>query len=134
MPYELAFTKKVQIDDDSLYFNECCYGGDVISDVLMPKIREIYTDIQSGQEDWGWFIWFKGINSRLAVDIYCDDFQSGDYRIHLTSRKKGWILDKIIDTPELDDLKQSIIQVLETWASGPIKVDKLDAKYMPATD
>ena len=133
MPYELTFTKHVQVDDDTDYINECCFGGDVVSDVLLPKIKSKYTDVMANQEDWGWFIWFKGKMSKLAIDIFCDDRVSGIYRIHLTSRQKGWLGDKVVDSEELEDLKSETIEILKHWVEDSIKIEKLNSKYMPVS-
>ena len=59
MPYELSFTKRVPIVDREQYINECCIGGDVVVNRLLPSVRSRYTDVQTNQEDWGWFIWFR---------------------------------------------------------------------------
>src|SRR4030067_1029990 len=55
----------------------------------------------------GRFVWFrKGIVAR-AVDIFTDDPEAGSFRIHLTSRKKRWLLFDIVeDTPELEELQR----------------------------
>lgn len=131
MPYELAFSKSLPAADESLYINDCCFGGDVVSEALLPEIRRRYGDVQANQEDWGWFIWVKGTESKLAIDIFCDDKASGSFRVHLTSRKKGWLSDKIVDTPELEELKHVTVQTLERWIGGSINVERLDKKYMP---
>ena len=59
MPYEVSFTKRVPIADREQYFNECCVGGDIVVDVLLPSVRARYEQVQTHQEDWGWFIWFR---------------------------------------------------------------------------
>ena len=60
MPYEISFTRPVLISDREQYINECCVGGDAVVDALLPAVRAAgYEDIQSNQEDWGWFIWFR---------------------------------------------------------------------------
>jgi hypothetical protein len=132
MPYELSFSKPIQVADEADYINECCYGGDIVSDVLLPQIKERYRRVQANQEDWGWFIWFEGEFSKLAIDIFCDDPKSGAFRIHLTSRTKRWLLlDKVIDTNELEALKTAITHILERWVGGPVRVQQLNDKYLP---
>ncbi|WP_105216043.1 hypothetical protein [Pseudoalteromonas sp. T1lg22] len=84
MPYELKFTKKLDFGDEDNYFNECCYGGDIIVDLLLPGVRSNYLDIQDDQEDWGWFIWFSNGKTRCAIDVFCDDPVVGDYTLHVT--------------------------------------------------
>lgn len=66
MPYELSLRKRVSIADREQYFNECCIGGDLVTDQLMPMVQQHYTDVQTNQEDWGWFIWFRKGDVRLA--------------------------------------------------------------------
>ncbi len=51
--YELSFTKSVRVADPKIYFNECCWGGDVVRDQLLSLISSKYEHIQTGQEDWG---------------------------------------------------------------------------------
>jgi len=38
VPYELSFTKAVRIQDRDQYINECCVGGDVVRDELLPIV------------------------------------------------------------------------------------------------
>jgi hypothetical protein len=133
MPYEIAFAKKLQIVDEEQYINECCWGGDAVTEQLLPMISARYEHIQREQEDWGWFIWFRKANVSLSVDVFCDDPVSGSFRIHLTSRRKRFlIIEKIEDGPELEELKQLIVVELEAWAGGNCTVNALDSKYMPA--
>jgi hypothetical protein len=115
MPYEIAFTKPVTITDREQYINECCVGGDVVVDRLLPAVRDRYTDIQSNQEDWGWFIWFRKDGVRLAIDVHTDDPDSGEFRIRLTSRVKKLLFEKEADTPELDELKAFVESELRKW-------------------
>ena len=115
MPYQLAFNKQLSIEDPESYINDCCVGGDKIAERLLPAICAKYSDIQHQQEDWGWFVWFEFGATRLAVDIFCDDPDTGAYRIFLTSQCKGrWFGYKISDTPELDELKVSMVGLLAT--------------------
>jgi len=85
MPYEVSFKKPVPLLDREEYINECCVGGDAVVNRLLPSIQARHTDIQTNQEDWGWFIWFRMGNVRLAIDVFTDDSQEGQFRIHLTS-------------------------------------------------
>lgn len=124
MPYELTFSKVVTTPDDADYINECCYGGDVIGEELLPHLQKRFGDIQFEQEDWGWFLWFSEGKVGLAVDIFCDDQESGEYRIMLTSRQKRWLLpDRIVATKELDELKAIVVPLLEKWSGGTCLVE-----------
>ena len=120
MSYELSFRKPIAVPDDDIYFNDCCYGGDVVSQRLLPTIRERYGAVRANQEDWGWFVWFDDRSASLAVDIFCDDRENGRYRIHLTSRRRKWFfLNSVVDVPELEDLKTLVMKLFDGWADGP---------------
>lgn len=111
MPYELAFTKLVPIADRAQYFNECCVGGDVVMDQLLPMLRAKYEGIETNQEDWGWFAWFKDAGSNLAVDVFSDHPDAGEFRIHITSRAPRFLFGaKVMDTPELGRRRQPVLQ------------------------
>jgi hypothetical protein len=130
MPYELSFTKRLQIPDREHYINECCVGGDLVVNHLLAPVEARYEDIQTEQEDWGWFIWFSEGSTRLAIDVFTDDPESGQFRIHLTSRIKRMLVgDKIVDTPELEELRRLVISELSGWVDGTITIGSLDEKY-----
>jgi hypothetical protein len=132
MPYELTFIKPVQAQDKEIYFNDCCYGGDVVADALLPALKLRYPDCEgAGQEDWGWFIWFRDGEIFLAVDIYCNDSTTGAFKVHLTSRKKRWLRpSNIADTPQLEELKQIVIARLTEWVGIAPGVERLNEKYL----
>jgi len=131
MPYELSFTKRLQIPDRERYINECCVGGDLVVNQLLAPVEARYEDIQTEQEDWGWFIWFREGSTRLAIDVFTDDPESGQFRIHLTSRLKRMLVgDKIVDTPELEDLRRLVLSELTGWVDGTITIGSLNEKYM----
>lgn len=125
MPYELSFTAPVQAGDPAVYINDCCWGGDVIRDRLLPIISRRYGGVMTEQEDWGWFIWFREGQTKMAVDIFCDDIQARQFRVRLTSRQRKWLfLDRIVDTPQLDELRQSVVTCLSQWV-GPVTSDRV---------
>jgi len=124
MPYEIALTRLVPISDPQQYFNACCVGGDVVVDALLPAVREHYEDIQTNQEDWGWFIWFRKGKVKLAIDVHTDDGDAGEFRIRLTSRTKAWIGYKEADTPELEDLCTLVERELAKWSATNVMVSK----------
>jgi hypothetical protein len=131
MPYELSFTKRLQIPDREHYINECCVGGDLVVSQLLAPVEARYEDIQTEQEDWGWFIWFRDGSTRLAVDVFTDDPEAGQFRIHLTSRITRMLVgDKIVDTPELEELRRLVLSELSGWVDGTITIGSLDEKYM----
>jgi hypothetical protein len=130
MPYELSFTKRLQIPDREHYINECCVGGDLVVNQLLAPVEARYEDIQTEQEDWGWFIWFRDGGTRLAVDVFTDDPDAGLFRIHLTSRIKRMLIgDKIVDTPELEELRRLVLSELSGWVDGTITIGSLDETY-----
>jgi len=116
MPYEIAFTKRVDIAPPEEYFNTCCHGGDIVADQLLPSVQQRYSSIQHNQEDWGWFIWFKRGEVGLAIDIFCDDSAIGAFRIHLSSRKPWFLfLDSVVDTARTGGTEDA-----GCWRSDPL--------------
>lgn len=128
MPYEISFTKRVPILESEQYINECCVGGDAVVDRFLPSVRARYEDIDTGQEDWGWFIWFRSGAVKLAIDVFTDDAERGEFRVRLTSRLKRWIFDSVADTAELEVLCEQVRAELENWAEGPIVVERVDER------
>jgi hypothetical protein len=130
MPYELSFTKSVPIADPAEYINDCCIGGDVVVNQLLPEVRARYTDIQSNEEDWGWFIWFRRGKVHMAIDVFTDNPEDGSFRIHLTSRVKRFFrMGAAVDTPELDELREWVAGQLTAWGAGNVSVTRLDRNY-----
>jgi len=122
MPYEVSFTKRVPIQDREDYINDCCVGGDAVRDRLLPAVQARYGDVDTNQEDWGWFIWFRTGHVSLAIDIFTDDAEKGDFRIHLTSRtKRLLVFDDAVDTPELEDLRRLVVADLSDWVGHDVQ-------------
>ena len=130
MPYEISLRKSVTVADDSIYINDCCRGGDVIRDYLLPFVEAQYQEIETLQEDWGWFIWFRTGDAFLEINITTDS--KDEFRIHLVSarRKKKFLFMRsiVVDLPELEDLKTMIVPAIESWAND-VKVEKLDENF-----
>ena len=124
MPYEIAFTRPVNIADREQYINECCVGGDAVIDHLLPAVRERYEGIETNQEDWGWFIWFKKGPVKLAIDVHTDDGDAGEFRIRLTSRTKKFLGYKEVDVPELEELRELVEAELRKWSATGITVTR----------
>ena len=121
------------MEDPERYFNDCCWGGDVVSDQLVPAVSERYGPVQANQEDWGWFLWFREGKVRLAIDIFCDDPGAGRFRIHLTARRRRLLLpDRVADTPELEGLRELVVGRLGAWLGEAPEVHRLDGEFMPA--
>lgn len=119
MPFEISFAKALQVANPAIYINECCYGGDVVRDYLLPLISARCSDIRTGQEDWGWFIWFRQGDESLAIAIFCDDREECKFRLRLhSSRRRLWIFSSHEDFPELVPLRESICENLMHWATG----------------
>jgi hypothetical protein len=130
VPYEVSFTRPVPPVDRERYINDCCIGGDVVVERLLPSIRARYTHVQTNQEDWGWFIWFRNGNVRLAIDVFTDDPETGAFRVHLTSRtRRLLVIDKVVDTPELEELRALVASELTAWAGGEVRITPLDRNY-----
>ena len=126
MPFEVSFVKRLTVSDPDLYINDCCWGGDQVRDYLLPLVEGRFEKIQTTQEDWGWFIWFRKGEVRLAIDIFCDDAEKGEFRVRVSSeRKKGWLFGRWeIDTPELEGLKNEVVARLSGWA-GKVEVERV---------
>jgi hypothetical protein len=124
MPYEIAFTRQVAISDREQYINECCVGGDAVIDRLLPAVRERYQDIETNQEDWGWFIWFKKGAVKLAIDVHTDDGDAGEFRIRLTSQTKRFLGYKEEDTPELEELRALVESELLSWSATGLRTER----------
>lgn len=133
MPYVVSFVKFVQVTDPEQYINDCCVGGDIVLDRLLPALRERYgSAIRSNQEDWGWFAWFEQSGVKLAVDVHTNDHTLGEFQVHLTSRRPRILLGaKIQDTPELEQLRELIASQLLSWSVDRLIVERADEKYMP---
>ena len=132
MPYILSFVKSVEILDSDQYINDCCIGGDIVLQKVLPGLEARYEDIESNQEDWGWFAWFEHSRVKLAVDVYCNDAKTGDFQIHLTSRRPRFLLsDRVEDTPELEDLCKLMVSQLQAWDAASLRVERVNENYMP---
>ena len=128
MPYEVSFTKRVPVLDREDYINECCVGGDAVRDRLLPVVQARYGDVDTNQEDWGWFIWLRQGDVSLAIDIFTDDPDEGAFRIHLTSRTKRLLLfDQIVDTPELEELRSLVVADVTEWVGRAVQVGPISA-------
>jgi len=125
--YELTFTKRVPLLDRDRYINDCCVGGDVVVNQLLPAVQARYDHIRTHQEDWGWFIWFRKEAVSLAIDVFTDDPEVGEFRIHLRSSvKRMLVLDREVDTPELDELQTLVVSELSAWVSSPVKSEAIE--------
>lgn len=132
MPYIVSFFKPVQVNDRGQYINDCCIGGDLVLEQLLPALKQRYGDIEANQEDWGWFAWFDHTGIKLAVDVHTTDELAGEFHIHLTSRKPRLLLGaKIQDTPELEVLREMVKASLQAWGVSKLEVEPVDDKYMP---
>ena len=134
MPYALSFTRRVAVVDREQYINDCCIGGDVVVNQLLPSVRARYTDVLTNQEDWGWFIWFRKGSVKLAIDVFTDDPDEGAFRVHLTSQaKRLLLLDTVVDTAELEELRELVASELASWVGDAIRITRLDRHYSEET-
>jgi len=133
MPYIVSFVKPIPVADQDQYINDCCVGGDLVLEQLLPSLRERYGELFSNQEDWGWFVWFEHSGVKLAVDVHTNDAAAGEFQVHLTSRKPRFLLGaKIHDAPELEALREVVVSKLQLWEVTHLKVERVNEKYMPA--
>ena len=127
MPYEISFSKILQITDRSAYINDCCVGGDVIMHRLLPAVRAGFGDVQANQEDWGWFIWFRSGRTSMAIDIVTDGADAGMFRLRLTARRKRLgLFDTVVDSPELEGVRRLVEGELAGWTDTPCRVVRVD--------
>jgi hypothetical protein len=130
VPYELAFTKSFEVSRDAdFYINDCCWGGDVVTEQLLPLVTS-YEKVFTCQEDWGWFIWFRKGDQRFEINIMCDAPKVGEFRIHLVAFRRKWFRRRYADTPELEDLRKAVVQKLREWARE-VQVTLLDSNFAP---
>jgi len=132
MPFSIRFRKPVDVTEAEPYINDCCIGGDVVLEHLLPALRQTYGDLEPTQEDWGWFVWFEHVGVKLAVDVFTQDPLTNEFEIHLTSRKARLLRSaRVVDTPELEALRRSVVSSLEAWPVTSLTVERLDEKHMP---
>jgi hypothetical protein len=125
VPYVLRFVKPIEIADRGQYINDCCVGGDLVLEQLLPSLRERYGELMSNQEDWGWFAWFEESAVRLAIDVHTEDEKAGEFQIQLTSRKPRLLLGhKTLDTPELEVLRELVVRQLRSWQVADLTVER----------
>ena len=104
----------------------------MVVNVLLPELRRNYGDLQTDQEDWGWFVWFRRNSVSLGVDVFCDDPGSGRYRVHLTSRVSRWFFgDRVVNGPELEELRKTVTSILSTWLGEHLQAVRLDSNHRP---
>jgi hypothetical protein len=133
MPYIVSFVRPLQVADREQYINECCIGGDIVLDQLLPALRARYgSNLQSNQEDWGWFVWFEQPGVELAIDVHTNDHTLLEFQLHLTSRRPRFLLGaKTQDTTELEQLREVVVSQLQAWPVEQLSVERVDEKYMP---
>jgi len=137
VPYELAFTKSFAVphtEQDArgpraFYINDCCWGGDVVTEQLLSLVKD-YEKVFTCQEDWGWLIWFRKGEQRFEINIMCDAPRVGEFRIHLVTFRRKWLRKRYADTPELEALRNAVVQKLQEWA-GEVQVTPLDSTFAP---
>jgi hypothetical protein len=133
VPYIVTCTVELPATDREQYINECCIGGDVVLERLLPALRGRYgADLAAVQEDWGWFAWFDDAGVNLAVDVHTHDPTRGEFQLHLTSRRRRFLFgSKIEDTPELEELRDLVLAELESWPARELAVERVNERYMP---
>jgi hypothetical protein len=133
MPYIVSFVKPVEVVDPAQYINDCCIGGDLVLNQVLPALKQRYGELTSTQEDWGWFSWFEQAGVKLAVEVHSNDAKAGEFQIHLTSSKPRMLFgSKIQDTAELEELRVLVERQLQCWSVEKLTVERVNEKYMPA--
>lgn len=132
MPFEIRFSKKLEIKDSDKYINECCIGGDLVlaeiekAGFVSDKTNE---KVSRGQEDWGWYLWFWRGNAKFEVNICFDNEEEVDpagYRIHIIRQiKAGLFSKKMEDTDEVGEIKDEVKERIERWTGKPCVVEKI---------
>ena len=100
----------------------------MVRDELLPVITGKFEHIRTGQEDWGWYIWFRRGRIRLEINIYCDDTEAGIFRIWLESYRRKFFRRSTLDTPELEEVRQLKHSRLASWA-GNISIGAVETLF-----
>lgn len=131
MPYEVVFRKEIEVITPSIYINSDCYGGDVILARLLPEIKERYESLQMNQKECGWFARFRKGHVDFAINVFCEDPDFGVYLIRLTTRVKRFLwFDRVIDTPELEELRDLVVAKLKKWGVLGVSIKHLDPRQV----
>ena len=120
MAYEITFTANITADNSDLYINDCCWGGDVIAEKLLPAVISGYGGMETGQEDWGWYIWMRHGPHRTHLDIFCDDLDSREFRIHLYGARRKLLRLHFEDGSDVERLKDVLLKEIAKW--GTVKL------------
>jgi hypothetical protein len=128
MAYEIEFIAALSVPNPKIYINDCCWGGDEIRDRLIGAIATGYDHVQTFQEDWGWFIWMRRGRQWSGVDIYCDDKESGEFRIHISGWQRGWLRRKHVEGDDLEHIKEVTVNEIGKWGKV-MKVRKFTADF-----
>jgi hypothetical protein len=134
MPYSIRFRKPLTSAGSEPYINDCCIGGDLVLDQLLPTLRDAYDpSLEATQEDWGWFVWFEHDGVKLAVDVFTHDHLAGEFEIHITSRRRRFLRSaQVVDVPGLDALRGRVVAALQRWPVDALTVEHLDENHYPA--
>lgn len=129
MPYVLNFTRPVPVTPGVDYINPCCLGGDGVFAALLPALRARYGPLEPDQEDWGWYLWWRASDVQLAVDVHTHDVDAGEFEIHLTARRRRrWFGTAVVDTPELEALRDCVVEALRAWPAADVRVEHQRAR------
>ena len=63
----------------------------------------------------------------VVADVFTDDPEAGAFRIHLTSRtRRLLVVAKAVDTPELDVLRDIVVDALAAWIGSRPAVTRIE--------
>ena len=126
MPYQIAFTKKLDVAERGHYLTPACHGGDVVAKELLPFVRANYPGVLLTQEKWGWHIFVKDDGALLSLQIMCDNIAAGAFRLIVVSKIKNMFFgSKVQDVPELKYLMGLVTPVIEDWTEAPCIITEL---------
>jgi hypothetical protein len=116
MQYVAIFHHEVAIKDKNQYINPCCYGGDVIGNLLQPRLRDAgFTIDLFDQEDWGWFLWLKKGKSGYSIDIGLEEEAQWKFKLFVVGKQSFLTqLFKKDKQPHLKELCQIIDSTLRS--------------------
>jgi hypothetical protein len=128
MQYVAIFHHKFEITDAKQYINRCCYGGDILVSLIEPHLRENNFKIgKSGQEDWGWFIWFDKQKCGYSIDIGLEDEELWKYKIFVIEKTSFWkrLFSKSSES-NLDEICSLVDSALKSYGIKNISWFKAD--------
>ena len=128
MPYQIAFTKRLDLTKNMNYLAPVCHGGDLVAREILPFLRANYPGVLLTQEKWGWHIFFNDDGAQIGLQIFCDDFPAGRFRLIVVSKiKKLFFGKRVEDVAELRYLMGLVTPIIEKWTEEPCMITELSS-------